>query len=115
MEDRRRAPRVDYKVKVALHTPDNFYVGFTGNISEGGLFIVTEVPQPIGSRIKVSFKLPDMKQEVQVEGEVRWIREAGASELPPGMGIKFLNLPEGAKRAIEKFIRKRTPEFFPDD
>lgn len=113
----RQHPRKGYKLKLGLNTTHNFYTGFTGNISEGGLFIATEAPLEIGRTISLRFTLPNSALEIQVDGEVRWVKDsfaAGANSLP-GMGIRFINLDAKSRKLIEDFVEKREPEFYPED
>ncbi len=115
--EKRQSPRVTYKAEVSYGSEDNFYLGFTGNISEGGLFISTNNPMEVGSKIKVKLTLPGIDQPVELDAEVRWVRDIDVSDegLPPGMGVRFLNIPEDIKKAIQDFIKEREPEFYPDD
>ena len=116
-KDMRKYPRKAYRFKVGLNTEHNFYVGFSGNISEGGLFVASEAPLEIGDKVSLKFKLPNFPDEIQVEGEVRWVRDAAAASpgAPAGMGIKFLSLDPHVQQAIENFVAQRDPEFYPDE
>ena len=113
----RRHPRKAYKLKVGLNTEHNFYVGFTGNISEGGLFLATEALLDIGDVVNLRFKLPNSSEEIKVDGEVRWVRDVSASGpgMPAGMGIKFISLDAKSRKIIDAFVQQRTPEFYPED
>ena len=52
-------------------------------------------------------------QDEAVDNFLRWLREYNeASDVPPGMGVKFLSLAEGAEKIIEKFLTQRDPLFF---
>ena len=114
-----RAPRVDYVVQVDVGGYNHFFTGFSGevrNVSKGGLFIATEgEPPAVGTRFKVSFVLPP---SVPIEGqvEVRWRRPKPQGDLPPGVGVMFLDLTPEAEEAINKFIQENsgTIGFFPD-
>ena len=116
-KNQRKYPRKGYKLKIGLNTQHNFYTGFTGNISEGGVFIATEAPLEIGSVVSLSFKLPNAPNEINVDGEVRWIKERSATDrhTSPGMGIHFINLDNKSKKIIEEFVNMREPEFYPED
>jgi uncharacterized protein (TIGR02266 family) len=122
--ERRRCTRHEFKTQVTLVGSDNFYMGLSENISEGGLFVATHALVPVGTRISLSFTLPGSGSPINVHGEVRWVRSPGATasedavfsgedaSLPSGMGIRFCELhPEDAKR-IAKFLLKREPVFY---
>ena len=74
----RAAERYDLEIKVDLESEHNFYTGLTQNISAGGLFIATHHLRRIGDRITLKFQLPGTEESVEVETEVRWIRENSA-------------------------------------
>ena len=113
----RKYQRKGYKLNIGLNTQHNFYTGFTGNISEGGVFIATEAPLEIGSVVSLNFKLPNSPIEINVDGEVRWIKDRSATDTHtlPGMGIHFINLDTKSKQIIEAFVNLREPEFYPED
>ena len=49
-------------------------------------------------------------------GEVRWVREySERSNVPPGMGIRFLELDAGSAQVIEQFVKAREPLFWDED
>jgi len=113
----RRFRRQDVKVEINFESETNFYNGFTENISTGGLFIATYDLQPMGYRMKVEFSLPNRKDNVSVEGVVRWIRDYNPTtpDMIPGMGLKFDQLSERDARDINEFIKLKEPIFFDDD
>jgi len=110
--ERRNYPRqeailaVDYSCgPQALHL---FHV--TTDISPVGVFIRTEHPLDIGSRLELIFSLdssaepPEAEDRVLVQGTVTHIRNAGNET---GMGIRFDNLSGADWRRLEQFILRR--------
>lgn len=106
----RRTHRQVVELEVGISTQSNFYVGFTENLSEGGVFIATYALKPIGSRIDVVLSFPN-GEELRVPGVVRWIREADA-EGWPGMGVQFEQLTPADEKNIRKFLAVREPMFY---
>jgi uncharacterized protein (TIGR02266 family) len=91
----RASERFDLEVKVDLESDHNFYTGLTQNISAGGVFIATHHIRRIGDRITLKFTLPGSEKTLDVETEVRWIRENTALQRvdgAQGMGVRFINL-----------------------
>src|SRR3954451_8258819 len=87
---RRSFTRFDVELDVSLESESNFYLGLTENLSEGGLYIATHVLKPIGTRLEVSFKLPQRPDPIRAIGVVRWVREySETSDTPPGLGVRF--------------------------
>ncbi len=107
--ERRAERRATLEVGVGFHSENNFYTGFGGDVSQGGLFVATYDLLPAGSKVHLTFWLPD-DVEVAVQGEVAWIREP-RPDRPPGMGIRFSSLPDDAREAIERFVARREPIF----
>jgi uncharacterized protein (TIGR02266 family) len=114
----RATERFDLEVKVDLESDHNFYTGLTQNISAGGLFIATHHLRRIGDRITLKFQLPGTEGSVEVETEVRWIRENSAltrADGATGMGVRFINLTPEATTAIQKFLSNRDSLYYDDE
>ncbi len=113
---RRIAPRYKVELDVSLGSDHNFYVGFVENMSQGGVFIATHMLKAVGEVFELTVHLPNSDAVVQGVGEVRWIREySERSNVPPGMGIRFISLQPGCREAIESFLADRAPLFFDDE
>jgi uncharacterized protein (TIGR02266 family) len=114
----RASERYDLEIKVDLESEHNFYTGLTQNISAGGLFIATHHLRRIGDRITLKFQIPGTEGSVEVETEVRWIRENSAltrAEGATGMGVRFINLTPEANTAITKFLSNRDSLYYDDE
>jgi uncharacterized protein (TIGR02266 family) len=112
-DERRVAARHTIEADIGLHSETNFYAGFAGDVSDGGIFVATYQLMPIGTDLTVSFVLPDGHQ-VTAPGVVRWVRETGDSDNPPGMGIAFRDLYAADRGAIARFLSQRPPLFYDD-
>jgi uncharacterized protein (TIGR02266 family) len=112
---RREHSRVAVELDVSLGSDHNFYAGFAENVSAGGLFIATHMLQPVGERIEFRVNLPGASNVVRGLGEVRWVRDyCESSNVPPGMGLRFINLAPGSEELIAEFLAQRDPIFFDD-
>jgi uncharacterized protein (TIGR02266 family) len=112
----RRNARAAVELDVSLGSDHNFYAGFVENLSAGGVFVATHLLRPVGEVIELSIYVSDDEQVVTGTGEVRWLREYNeASDVPPGMGVKFLSLTEGSEKIIQRFLAQRDPMFFDDE
>jgi uncharacterized protein (TIGR02266 family) len=113
---RRIAPRFKVELDVSLGSDHNFYVGFVENMSVGGVFIATHVLKAVGDVFELAVHLPNSDAVVKGVGEVRWIREySERSNVPPGMGVRFIQLEAGCQQTIEAFLARREPMFFDDE
>jgi uncharacterized protein (TIGR02266 family) len=112
-DERRKNERVAIEAVIGFHTETNFFTGFSGDLSDGGLFVATWDLLPVGTTLELSFVLPEGRQ-INAGGRVGWIRARPRSpdeKHEPGMGIVFEELGEGDRHAIQRFIRTRAPLF----
>jgi hypothetical protein len=93
--DRRAGDRLDKVFPVWLEGHHGCGMGIARNISEGGMFVETSTPHPIGSQVHVAF--PSDAGDMIAVGEVRYVchlvgrregQEVHASV--HGMGVRFL-------------------------
>jgi hypothetical protein len=112
-EPRARPQPTRVEVNVSLVSEHNFYVGATRRIDSGGVFVATSLPPPVRTRLQVRLGLADGRK-VDVEGEVAFIREKGATtgRQPAGCGIRLTGLPGWASESIDRFIGARQPIVF---
>lgn len=110
---KRQSPRVRMQAQVDFESDDNFFNGFSSNISDGGLFIATVNVLPLGTNVDVGFTLPT-GERIECKGVVRWVREIDDRnpDSHPGMGVQFVDLEERSATAIEQFIQQREPMFY---
>ncbi len=88
-QSRRQDERFPAVVKVTYESAGAMRAEYTGNISRGGLFIVTDAEFEIGQQLELHLACAGARNIIAVPGEVRWIGEKGS---PPrlGVGVKFL-------------------------
>lgn len=106
--ERRVQERVDLEVDIGLHSATQFYAGLSNDISEGGLFVSTIRPLPVGSELTISFVLPG-GHAVTTRGRVAWLSTPRDEESRPGMGVRFVRLEPEHRAAIDKFLKYRPP------
>ncbi len=107
--ERRASPRADIVIRVNYQNVDSLFSEFARNINDGGIFVETETPQPIGTSIELEFKLPRADQPIKVIGNV--VRSVSAadqtdSNATPGMGIEFENLNSDVRQQINEIVKK---------
>ena len=106
--DRRSANRLDKVFRVYLEGERGMGLGIARNISEGGMFVETRAPQPIGTQVRITF--PSDAGEMSAIAEVRYVchlmargrRDAPGPLALRGMGLRFLyfELGQGADSAV---------------
>jgi uncharacterized protein (TIGR02266 family) len=104
-------PREKLEANVGATTESNFFVGFSGEIAEGGVFIATYATFPLGALVEVLVTLPGNYQ-FTVPGEVRFVRDPMDMDSEPGIGVRFEALPNEHRELILRFVRKRPPLFY---
>jgi hypothetical protein len=93
--ERRSNPRLDKVFPVYLEGDRGGGMGVARNISEGGMFVETREPQPLGSQVRVTF--PSQTGDMTAVAEVRYVchllgrSTAGVLHgAIRGMGVRFL-------------------------
>jgi uncharacterized protein (TIGR02266 family) len=107
----RSGPREKLEANVGATTESNFFVGFSGEISEGGVFIATYATFPVGTPIEVLVTLPG-GYESTIMGAVRFVRDPMDMDSEPGIGVRFDSLTPEQRDLVLRFIRKRPPLFY---
>jgi uncharacterized protein (TIGR02266 family) len=112
-DPRRRLQRTAIEADIGFQSDNNFFTGFSEDISTGGIFIATFDDRPIGSEMTVNFTLPD-GHLVSAMGVVRWIREYNDTtpDVQPGMGVQFTDLANDDRGRINSFLERREPLFY---
>ena len=96
--NRRSSPRVVLGIPIAYRFGNTIATALTLNISRGGIAIRTTSPLAPGARIKIRFRLPSGKREVDVEARVAW------SDRRVGMGLQFEGVNAADQAAIDEFV-----------
>jgi len=104
-------PRQQLEANIGANTESNFFVGFSGEVSEGGVFVATYASMPIGTPVEVLVTLPG-GYETTVLGRVLFVRDPMDMDSEPGVGVRFDGLSQQSRELILRFIRKRPPLFF---
>ena len=105
MLDRRKSERADLVVRVDYQTVDELFSDFASNINEGGIFVETAMPHPLGTLVDLQFSLPGSDEPVQIKGTVVRVSD-GEGRDSPGLGIEFENLDGPTRQRVDKLVRK---------
>jgi len=113
VQKRARRARVSVSVDIHLSSDSHFFCGLSGDVEEGGIFVTTYLPLPIGGSVDLEFSLPGRDSTVKARGRVRWMREHTPHE-PRGFGIAFEELSVADRKFIHEFCSLR-PALYYDD
>ena len=96
--NRRASPRVVLGIPIQYRFGNTIAAALTLNLSRGGIAIRTTSPLEHGSKIKVRFRLPGSKRDIDAEGRVAW------SDRRVGMGIQFESVEPASQTLIDNFV-----------
>lgn len=103
--ERRNNTRLPIRILVEYESSEDFLIDYTANMSIGGMFIQTAEPLAVGTKFRLRFRIPGKDEPVDTEGEVCWVlRAEEAGPMQPGMGIRFFELNQHDKVAVEKML-----------
>src|SRR5262249_3372083 len=97
--DSRVFPRIPVHLKVTYRDGAELQSSMIESLSQGGVFIRTARPLPIGTEILMEIEVEsDSEGPVLIRGRVVWERLIGRAD---GMGVKFLEpVPERLKKVL---------------
>jgi uncharacterized protein (TIGR02266 family) len=96
--NRRSSPRVVLGIPIQYRFGNTIAAALTLNLSHGGIAIRTTSPLEAGSKIKVRFRMPGSKRDIDAEGRVAW------SDRRVGMGIQFERVDAAHQSIIDNFV-----------
>src|SRR5262249_33468664 len=96
--NRRGSPRVVLGIPVQYRFGNTSAAARTLTLSRGAIAIRTTSPLEAGSRVKVRFRMPGSKRDVDAEGRVAW------SDRRVGMGIQFETVEPAHQAIIDNFV-----------
>jgi uncharacterized protein (TIGR02266 family) len=96
--NRRSSPRVVLGIPIQYRFGNTIAAALTLNLSRGGIAIRTTSPLEAGSKIRVRFRMPGSKRDVEAEGSVAW------SDRRVGMGIRFETVDAANQAVVDNFV-----------
>ncbi|HLG20658.1 MAG TPA: TIGR02266 family protein [Bdellovibrionota bacterium] len=110
LDKRQAGPRAKVELDIDLSTYGKYYLTKLENVSIGGAFVRTKQLHPIGTAVKMRFRLPGDGAPIEADGQVVWTyRQTGQNEPnSSGMGIKFTGIEETDRERIAKFVEHET-------
>ncbi|MFH1263340.1 MAG: TIGR02266 family protein [Pseudomonadota bacterium] len=105
--NRRKFPRIALETTLAI-----VFEGVSArrqrlvdNLGAGGLFLRTDHPKPVGTKIRFEFLVRDGGEKIAGSGIVQWVNND--PDGPPGMGIKFVELNDEGRKEILQVLKER--------
>jgi CheY-like chemotaxis protein/Tfp pilus assembly protein PilZ len=98
-----------FEVAIHLFSRHNFYVGATGDLRTGGVFVATSATPKVGDRVSLKLQIPFLSI-LETQAPVQWVREGGRmGRVTSGVGLSLAHLPASQRAALEKFFFERAP------
>lgn len=87
---------------------EQFITEYVTNLSRSGVFIKSDEPLPIGTRVNLRFTVIFNELEtIEGVGEVVRVVEPGTPGEVPGMGVVFVELTQVSRELIERILVRR--------
>ncbi len=96
--NRRSSPRVVLGIPIQYRFGNTIAAALTLNLSRGGIAIRTTSPLDSGLKIRVRFRMPGSKRDIDAEGRVAW------SDRRVGMGIQFEKVDPANQAVVDNFV-----------
>jgi Tfp pilus assembly protein PilZ len=83
------------------------FEAFIVNINVLGAYVARDDLPRLGEAVTCRFQMPGNEREIAIRSAVAWInakQQHPVHSLPPGFGIKFVELAPGDRRRIESFV-----------
>ncbi len=113
LADSERPPRIILERDVVLRLPNlpDRLRGSSANISATGMFVRCQDLQPVGRTLSFELRLSPRKRRIRGRGEVVWSRRFNlGTDLPAGMGIRFLHIDEESRLNVRSITGDGSPE-----
>lgn len=104
----RSEPRISLTFRVRYHSPEGpRFESRAGGIGGGGLFIESQSPLPVGTRLAIEFSLPEKSEEwMSAKGTVVWVcPKADQYTFSPGMGVRFTEIASDVRERIHELVK----------
>src|SRR5688572_12667856 len=97
--NRRSSPRVILGISVSYRLGNAIAAAVTLNISRGGFAVRTTSPPDPGTEMKIRFRLPGGKKDIDGEARVAW------TDRRLGMGLQFIRLEAADQALVDEFVQ----------
>jgi uncharacterized protein (TIGR02266 family) len=96
--NRRGSPRVVLGTPIAYRYGNTIAAALSLNLSRGGIAIRTTSPLESGAKVRIRFRLPGSKKDIDAEAHVTW------SDRRNGMGLQFEKVDAPEQASIDEFV-----------
>ena len=110
-DDRRATRRVSTLLSVQFKSPGEARHSLLTNVSQGGVFIYTETPAPIGTRLDIEITIDESGTTILVPAKV--VSQNGGADMigrVKGVGCRFLDMDDATRKQVDDLYSKALKE-----
>ena len=95
-------------IEVDYECADTYLYAYITDIGALGIFLRTNAPYVVGTRLNLSFRPPGESTSLRVQGEVRWVSDPSPKEpaRQPGMGVAFQELTAEERQRLLDLVQR---------
>jgi len=98
--EHRKQQRFDRHIEIEYAVGETWKTGHSRNMSVGGMYIEAAERLPLGTKVKLRFRVPTQKDLIEVGAQVRWSESTG-------FGVQFDGLRARDVWALGKFFEQQ--------
>jgi Tfp pilus assembly protein PilZ len=99
--------RMPYVEPCLLVSQSRTWSGLICNLSVRGAYVTMDPIPPAGQEVRLYFRTPDRRDPLEAHGEIAWVNPESAPRalgLPPGCGVRFLELEDMTRGELELLL-----------
>lgn len=100
----RRYPTPDLRVDYG--DGEHFLFAPIENLSAMGIFIRTDRPNVVGTKLVMVFALEGGEERLTLTGEVAWVQAADGGTSPRGMGVRFVGMTPTDRERVLSLVNR---------
>jgi uncharacterized protein (TIGR02266 family) len=112
--------RADQRIKarIPIHysvMSGDFLNDYCIDLNTGGMFLQTKHPFMVDTTLSLEFKLPTNGSTIRCKARGAWVNDPAQRKkpnLPPGMGVQFLDISLSDMNAIQDYIKSENAEIY---
>lgn len=106
-KERRQHKRISVNWAVDYEGKDTYLFASITDVSEMGIFVKTQTPEPIGTTINLKFS-PQEGKSLELQGEVVWVNHPtplDSKDRQVGMGVRFIHITDSQRKNLMNLVK----------
>lgn len=102
-------PRVKVSLPVRLENSRQTLNGYTHDLSKSGLYFVSDAGVHKEDPFQLFLTISDT-ETVAMEAKVIWVNNGRKKDIPPGFGMRFVQMDRSVKNQVKELVRSKQKE-----